>query len=227
MRLRRILPIQFTMFPMLTAGFFLCAGCGSSPQAVEDLMAIRSMFAEFKTALQQDRGVAAAALVSSSSVDRFEQFRVWALNDSEEELANRSVLEQIETLRLRRLFRKEDLAEITGRDVVSLLVNEDQLPTPFVEDAILGEPVFKDRICYIQIFDEGGAIKEKLVFVKEGEHWKVDLAAMEYVQESIYRSLMRRNHLDEAGVVESVVTKWGDDIDMNELRKPLNTQGAT
>lgn len=227
MRLRRILPIQFAILPMLTVGFFLFAGCGTSPQAVEDLMAIRSMFAEFKTALQQDRGVAAAALVSSSSVDRFEQFRVWALNDTEEDLAGRSVLEQIETLRLRWLFGKEDLAEINGRDVISLLVDEDQLPTPFVENAVLGEPVFKDRICYTQIFDDGGAIKEKLVFVKEEDHWKVDLAAMEYVQESIYQSLMRRNRLDEAGVVERVVTKWGDDIDLNELRKPLNTQGAT
>lgn len=204
----------------LTLSLPLC-GCQEAPQAVQDLQAIRSMFREFRTAVVQRSGNEAAQFVSAETVERYQQFRDWALSAEENALAERSLFEQVEILKLRQLSSRDQLESASGREVIALLIDAGQLSTPFIHDGTLADPVFQDGRCYVQVFDSSGPAKEKLTFFEEEQGWKIDLPSMEFVTESIYRRIMEVQNLSASQTVEAVLRSSFPDADLSALRQPL------
>lgn len=182
------------------------------PQAVTDYNEIRSSFRQFRSELQLKNGDAAAQLVSQSSVETYEQFRDLALDATAEELALFSIPQQLEVLQLRYLFNSKDLVGLSGRAVIAALIDRGKLNLPFVNNATLTEPVFQPPRCYLQIYDNQGAVKEKLTFVKEKE-WRIDIPSMEYVHEKVYKSMMKKQELEPAELVEVIASSWDEDVD--------------
>lgn len=199
----RVLPLPSFLFV-----FVALVGCAPKFQAVEDWEAINSMFSDFKPALRTRNGKKAVQSVSQNSIERYEQYQEWALNSSEEEIASLTLAEQIETRRLRKFFPPEELSKLTGKEIIAALVNKDCLDVPFVKEALLAEPVFMDQKCYVHIHDDAGSAKEKLTFVKEEDGWKIDISALEEVQDKIYRGMMRREKKSAAEVVQVIVDSW-------------------
>ena len=203
---------------LLIAFCIATSGCGPQIKAVEDLNQITATYARFQDALNNRTGTEAIACVSQSSIDRFQQFCDWAVNDSVAQLEQRSILEQIEVLRLRHFFTPDELQTATGSDIIALLVDRDQLPTPFVRDTLLSEPVFQEDRCYLMMFDQFGPVKEKVTFVVEEGNWKLDLPAMEHVLEKIYGGMKQKQNLTQAEVVEKLTQQWDD-----KLRQQVNS----
>lgn len=195
---------------LLLSLVFLCclSGCPPKIQAVEDLAAITAMFGEFRSAVNRQKGAEAVQLVTSDSVKRYEQFRDWAINDTAEELAERSVVEQVEIARLKATLTPEQLSSFDGHDIIRQLVDQGRLDLPFVESAQLADPVFQKDKCYMQIFDRSGAVKEKLTFFREDGKWKIDIPSLEFIHEKIYSRMLRREDKTPEQVVASLVEAW-------------------
>lgn len=187
---------------------FSFEGCALKIQAVEDLSAIKAMFLNFRTAIQQNSGEEAVAYVSKNSIERYRQFQNWAVSSSPEELGQLSVIEQIEVARLKHNFSDEQLKSMTSQEVVAGLIDNDHLDAPFVADSTLAEPVFQGNKCYIQIFDKSGAVKEKLTFIKEDDEWKVHLIALEDVHEKIYSGMMQNRDLTPEELILTIIESW-------------------
>lgn len=183
-------------------------GCAPKFQAAEDLKAIQAMFRQFRAALNQKNGEEAVRHISAKSIARYEQFRKWALEASPEELNALSIVEQIETLRVRNFCKTEELQGATGRDVIALLINRERLGVPYVESATLGDAVFQEGKCYIHIYDHSGPVKEKMTFLKEQDKWKIDISALEYVHKLKYAGMMRRQRLAPQEVIQEIVNAW-------------------
>lgn len=183
-------------------------GCAPKIQKVEDLADIKAMFLQFRAALQQQAGDEAVAYVSENTVGRYQQFQNWAVNTTSEELQQLSVVEQIEVQRLQRNFTAEQLKSMTPSEVLAGLIDHNHLGAPFVADATLAEPVFQKNKCYFQIFDQAGAVKEKLTFVKEDSGWKIDLAALEDIHKKVYSGMMRKRDLTPEELVQTITEGW-------------------
>ncbi|TWT51978.1 hypothetical protein KOR42_32610 [Thalassoglobus neptunius] len=210
---------RFLLFILssLTALPLLTSGCAPKIQAVDDLNGIQSTFDQFKIAVRNRKGDAAAELVTENSVERFDELRSWAVSDSPERLSERPVLDQIEILRLRHELTPEQLQNSDGKQVIALLVERGELPTPFVQDSQIAEPVFHGDRCILRIFDDSGLAKERMTFRKEDDIWKLDIASMEYVQEKIYNAMKRKRNMSDEEIIEEISATWDDDIDIDTL----------
>ena len=223
---------------VVTAICGLPVGCGPVSQREADYEQIISTFADFRDAVELQQGDNAVAQVSQSSVDRFEEFREWALFASEDELKQKSIVEQIEVLRLRHLMSQDELQSATGRDVIARLVELGELPTPFIEGALLSQPVFQEGRCFLTVYDDSGPAKEKITFVSDEDGWKVDIASMEYVLEKVYTGIVRK-HVKSHGdkpvtqsvadelVIQQVTSDWSKNLDLAKLWQPLAVSDET
>lgn len=226
-----------TVLSVFASILFLTQGCGQRIQAVEDYAAIENAFSEFRDAVESQNGVLAVAHVSEGSIERFEEYRKLALSADEAELRERTVTEQIEVLRLRCFMTPQELQTFSGRDVIARLVELDILPTPLIKDVTLGPPVFQPGKCYVVAYDGAGPAKEKLVFLNEGEDWKIDIAAMEYVLDRVYAGMKRKQQGDAKkqltpaelndDVIQRTVRKWREDISMTGIWVPVGALGQS
>ncbi|MEW4490777.1 hypothetical protein AB1L42_22030 [Thalassoglobus sp. JC818] len=211
----RFLPLFLSLLTTLP---LLTSGCAPKIQAVDDLNGIQSTFDQFKTAVRNREGDAAAALVTENSIERFDELRSWAVSDSPEQLSERPVLEQIEVLRLRHELTPEQLKNSDGKKVIAILVERDELPTPFVKESQIAEPVFQGDRCILRIFDNAGLAKERMTFRREDDIWKLDIASMEHVQEKIYNGMKRKRKMSDEEIIEEISATWDDDRDIDTLQ---------
>ena len=213
------------------------AGCGPQIGAVDDFNAIRACFSAFRDAVETQHGADAVTYVTDDSVERFDAYRQLAISAIEEDLREHPLVEQIEVLRLRYFLTPEELHSFTGADVIARLIDLGILPTPFIQNVQLGTPMFQTDRCFVTIFDDSGPAKEKMLFVKAGQDWKLDIAAMEFILGKVYRGMQRKEQksaeteltlaeLDQK-VIEATVMKWNSNIDLSKLWEPISNVQAT
>ena len=205
--------------------FTMSVGCHPPTERAADLQRVTEAFYNFQNAVVDENGAKAVTLVTQGTLDRYAVFRHWALHDTQQQLAERKLLEKIAVLELRHLFSADDLLAWTGREVLEELINRGRLNSNLIVNARVGEPVFQDGTCYLRAYDGAQVTKNRYTFFNEDGVWKIDLPSLEGLQENIFEAMVREQNRTEQEILSNVIEEWTAEDPAKDLREPLVRAG--
>lgn len=168
MRTRRLVLIG-------TAALLGSAATGAAlAQTAEE--AVRRAFERYRAALLARDGAAAAGLVTAGSHAYYERLRDLALSAGPDALRAEPLAEQLAVLRLRHEFTAEELAPLSGRELIATSVAEAWNSPQALAALELGEVTAADGTATALVTDRRGDLPVRFLFRAEDGAWKLDLA---------------------------------------------------
>lgn len=101
--------------------------------------AVRRVFAEYKRALIEGDGEAAAKLVDAETLRYFEELRELAVGASEEEVRSRSFIERLLVVSMRHQLEPRQMAELELADLIRIAVEEGWISPQSIAQLEMGE----------------------------------------------------------------------------------------
>lgn len=182
------------------------AGAPTSKAPAEVDTAVRQSFAKYKQALLAADGPAAAAILSSNTVQWYEQCRTRALSMPRDELQRLSLIDQMTILKVRQDIPREKIEALDGRKLVELAVQKGWIG---------GESVGRLEIdsVYLKGTAEAGISFTKLPgvvamrFVQEDSRWRFDLTHTFGQVNAALRVAARQSGLSDTDFIISALQK--------------------
>jgi hypothetical protein len=195
-------------------------GCGES-EAVRE-QKVRAAYADYKKAAMSGDGAAAAALLSSITVNHFGHLRDLALHASADEVKGHSAVNQLSIFRLRHFVAAEELATWSAEKTLAHALSNGWIGRDLVAQVELGR---------VELHG-GGALGEVLVngfdngwwhiLLEEDGRWRFELLQGYGISESEFSGLARDHGLGKTELVLAVLrAQAGGEIDPERLLQPL------
>lgn len=137
--------------------------------------AVRATWKAYRAALADKNGSAALEHVSSSAHDHVEKWRDWALQADRRHLRAEKAWDQLATVLLRLAVDAETLRNGTAQDVLETAIDGGFL-TDSVDGLELGDVRISNHRAFAQAMYKGDPTYLTIVFRREGDAWKLDLA---------------------------------------------------
>ena len=152
----------------------MLAGSAFADQAAE-VAAVRKVFDEYKTALLEGNGSAAADVVSTATIKYYGEMLEHVLHTPREKLGELDFLSKFIVLRVRHEFTKSEIEKLTGRELFVIGVNKGWIAKATVAEIELIEIKVgeKDASGFIAVAPEIPVFH----FRKESGVWKLNLLA--------------------------------------------------
>ncbi|HJQ38429.1 MAG TPA: hypothetical protein VKB93_14925 [Thermoanaerobaculia bacterium] len=157
--------------------------------------AVRKVFSEYRTALLDGNGAAAADLVTSGTIAYYDEARQLAMSLPRAKLAELDFLSKLMVLRLRHEFTNAQLAALTGRELLAIGVKNGWISKSSVANSELAE-----------VKVDGAKATASLTvapqiplfhFQKESGKWKLDLLALFGMGNAAMRQQVEKSGLSE------------------------------
>jgi len=183
MKTMRCRPVRLALMLAIA----LAAGCSGEPKPAQQ---ITELFNEFRTAISNRDGFAAVGLVTSKSLQKYEEYRDLALNADEATLRELPPADLLQTLLLRHRFTAEQLEQTTGPQLLASQI-ESGFYGNSLESIQLGNVAVKDDMAHAAAYIDGAPTMTRYLFWLEDGSWKLDLA-----------SLAKKSNLDLTTIAE-------------------------
>jgi hypothetical protein len=200
----------------------LLTGCGSA-----DEKNIRTCYAKYLVAFDNDDGKTAASLVSKDTIDYYGQILDCALNSSESQTHALSYWRKILVLQARARFPADELQTLAPEDYFSYTVkhNSSDLGTEKQKKQQkifkLGKITIQGEKASVQALVNGVEVPDAFFFVKEGNNWKMDLVPGMTRAEGILAAQLQSQKISEDEMLVIALKRGGLDISP-DIWKPLN-----
>ncbi len=153
--------------------FVLPLPAAATPQAVE------RAFQDYKVAVLNGDGVAAAALVTQQTYDYYGQIADHALPLDQGGLNKLHVMDRMAVLQLRYQMSRAQLESMSGAEIVAYAVDQGWIGKDGVSRLQVGPfTVNGDTASAAALGGDGQETSLRLHFVKEGDRWRLDLMRM-------------------------------------------------
>ena len=159
---------------ILLAAVFTCgvASCSSrSPEAPD----VEKAFADYRQALINQKGAAAADLVAPATIAEYQQFRDLALNGDEATVRGLSLTRRTNVLMMRHRMGKDLLKTMDGKKALAYAVDQNWIGKEGVQKAGVTDVDVSGSNATAKVTVNGQKSNEKFHFVKHDGKWTIDL----------------------------------------------------
>ena len=179
--------------------------------AVSEENNILNVFNAYKRALKTKNGVQAATLVSTQTMNYYENLRKNVLDANAEEMKTLPIMEAMTVLILRHHLSASELRRMDGKQLFIHSVNQGWVSENSVENVRLGEVTVKGNVAIANVISRGKKRKNMFPFSKQQGAWKLDLGVMMNdmgrEMDAGFRRLAQTNGMSEQELVEVLVEK--------------------
>lgn len=176
-----------------------------SSDGSEEESAVLEAFEGFRSAVLAQDGEAFAAVVAQPTLEHYEELRDLALSAPRNELAERTLGDQIYAIFLRYLFPPDHLADLDGPEVAAALLEEGAISEGGVQGVRAGEVTISGSDATLQASVEGEEGGFSYTFRREADGWKIDLVELDALADVAYRQQMDQYGLAEDEYVLTAV----------------------
>ncbi|MCX2954757.1 hypothetical protein [Lentzea sp. NEAU-D7] len=212
----------------------------STPGKPDQAGQVQQVFSDFTKALGDKNGDAAAAVMTSAAIIRWETYRVHALKSTEADLAGLPVAERAIVYGLR-ATAGPSLRTATGRTVLitavqqglvtlntsTKLVNADgtttvKETTPVLKNLVLGADTATGELASNDPTVPAIPKPIKFTFLREGEDWKIDpVGVTDLAAFALEELAARKGVTADQLLIEAFTGQYGA-ARVAEIRKPLD-----
>lgn len=139
----------------------------------QDIQDIRAVFQQYREALLESNGQAAAELVDAKTIQWYGNVLQDALFLEKDDLLSLDILKKFTVLRLRQEFKRDELEAMTGRGLFILAVNQGWISQESVEKAELAEVKTENDYAVASIKE--APTMPAFYFIKEDGQWRLAL----------------------------------------------------
>lgn len=160
------------LFLILIVFVVACAGVNEEDLAVAD------MFESYQSSLLKDDGDIAVEYLSERTVQYYSDMVTKALSMQEDTLRNESFLDRFTVLRLRDTFRPDQLADMTGKELLVYSIEQSWIDKEGTALYEVQKVTTKDNFAAIRM--RRGTVEIPFPFeaYKENGRWKLDLTSV-------------------------------------------------
>jgi hypothetical protein len=139
---------------------------------------VTSVFGAYKTAIMNDRGQEAAALLSQATVSYFEQMRDVALYGSRQELNRLSTMNLLQTLIMRHRVPADRLVEMSGIALLTYAIEQGWIGKNSVAPLKAQRVYVVGDTAVLDVVSDRGPGKAQMRFRREDLGWRLDLLSV-------------------------------------------------
>ncbi|MEZ6065235.1 MAG: hypothetical protein R3B90_05905 [Planctomycetaceae bacterium] len=199
-------------------------GCLQRTPRRLDKDAIRASFLRFKDAVVAADATAAADELSTNVFTYFTSLRDAALTATPDDLAELPLARQFQVLRIRDNLTATDLQGMSGRQLAEQFIAGDWLNTDLVSRLKLGNIIHKGDAAEAGYGDEQGMSRDRLVFRREEQGWKLDLSKTSLLESSQLEKQMKSRDIDRVAFLTEVISATNPSRPVADLWRPLLPQ---
>jgi hypothetical protein len=195
------------------------AASGDGGQRAED--AILAVFEEYRTHLLNENGDAVPALLSPATIGHYDRVANLARTAGPQEISSTGMMDRIMIARLRTDMPPDQLATLTGAELLSYGVDNGMIDSSSVEGNELGDVRVEGDRGYGEIIASSVPTGVDWEFVKADQRWKLDLAAtFPLVDDTLRQAAREAGMTDDEFVLTAVSMVTENPVDETVFDKP-------
>lgn len=176
-----------------------------SAARAQDEELVRRAFAAYKTAILQQDGESAVALVNKATLEYYAHMMDMALEAPEPDVRRLTPVNKIMVLSLRHRVPIGDLRSMTPERLVTYAVDEGWIGKNSVIDSEIGDVQVFNTDASADYIKGGDPTPLKYRFSKENGDWKIDLTALMPMADQAMSTMIKERGFDEDAFIVSVL----------------------
>jgi hypothetical protein len=191
----------------------------ATPAEVEPL--VRATFESYVQALRSRDGTAAAALVSSETIDYYGELAALAGTGGPEEIRARSLVDRLTIALLRALRPPAELATLDGRELFVYGVEAGLIDESTVAANDIGAVRVDGDRAYATLVVSGQETPVDYEFARSGDEWLLDFVpVLERADAGLREIAMQAGQSEDEFIFTAVETVTGRPVDASIFARP-------
>ncbi|WP_298182912.1 hypothetical protein [Saccharomonospora sp.] len=193
----------------------------STAATPDELGQLREMFDDYREALRNGDGEAAAELVTTSTIDHYGDLATLAATGGPEEIGEQGPIDRMTVALLRHDLATEEIEAMDGVALFTYAVEKDVIDESTIASLELDEATVADDRAIATVKGEGAPEGSELAFVRESDSWRLDLISMIEVSDKVIVELAKQRDVDEDELVLQLASATaGDTVEKTVFERP-------
>jgi hypothetical protein len=205
----------FVLLAVATCGIASCSS--RSPEAP----AVEKTFADYRQAILDKNGDAAADLVAPATIAEYQKYRDLALKGDEQTVKNLPITGRTNVLMMRHRVGKDLLKPMDGKKIVAYAVDQNWIGKEGVQRAGVTDVVVSGSTATAKVTVDGKKSEEMFHFVKHDGKWTIDLLPSFPRADTVFQKLAADSGKSENAFLFDVLTLLSGRPVTDEIWKPL------
>lgn len=167
--------------------------------------AVVKSFQDYKSAILNQNGEAAVALVTKRTVEEYQRYVEWALTADRKTLQSLAFINRFQVLLLRHRIPADSLRQLDGRSVFVYAVDRDWIGKNGVIRTTLGKVDVANTRATAEVLIGGQSAPNRFQFSKENGTWKFDLIQVIRDADQALKAAARQNGMTEDEFMFSLI----------------------
>jgi hypothetical protein len=182
------------------------AALGLAPSAYAgDAESVHLCFQDYRSAILDRRGEAAAGLVTAQTIGEYQRYVGWALSADRKTLESLSLVNRFQVFLLRQRIPAETLKRLDGRSAFVYAVDRDWIGKDSVVRTTLGTVTVAGNRASAEVLVGGQRAPHRFQFSKENGLWRFDLVQLLPSTDQALKAVARQRGLSEDEFVFSLI----------------------
>jgi hypothetical protein len=194
------------------------SGGDGRDEAAQDIV---DVFENYRTHLLNKNGSAVPALLSPATIGHYDRVSELARTAGPQEIASAAIMDRIMIARLRTDMPRDQLATLTGAELLRYGVDNDMIDSSSVAGAELGDVRVEADRGYAEMIADSVPTGVDWEFARADRGWTLDLAASFPLVDETLRQAAREAEMTEDEFVLMAVSMVSDNpVDASVFDKP-------
>lgn len=202
----------------------LTAGCGSADNTSEDREEIIACYKSYKKALMDSDGEKALQLVTSNTIEAYEDILGIAVYYDSVQLSSLKFIYIVITAQVRCQIEKEALLKMNGEDLFVYAVENDFFDKEAIKEGKLtiGEIQINRNIAEAHMDYNGEKSPLTFKFYREADKWKFDIMSFIGFVDFYIQQQLKESGISEKGMIDLLLLlENGDQAPENDIWSPI------
>lgn len=186
-----------------------------NPLYAGDADGVKKTFADYRSAVLDQRGKDAVQLLSKATIDEYQKYVDWALKADKKTLESLSMMNRLQVMTLRHRVEPETLRKLTGKSAIIHAVDRNWIGKNGVIRTSLGKIDVVENSATAEVIIGERKTPQRFQFNKENGVWKFDLVRVMMNINAAFKETAKRAGMSENEFIfhalESISGKKVDD----------------
>jgi hypothetical protein len=213
---------RLKVLAILALVFLVACSSGAQDETpAPDANAPTQVFEQYRTALIENDGEAALAIVDSGTIAWYDEVLEEALSLPRDELSELGFTEKFTILRVRHTYRRYEIEDMTGEELFRAMIDRGWSSRSAVEDITVGEEHIEGNSAWISFSPE--MTTPAMYFVLEDGEWKLALSQSFPIADEQYAEAREGlEYEEELFLMEMLVSLTEREVDERIFEGPLD-----
>lgn len=183
----------------------MAALCVAPSAYAGDAESVGRCFQDYRSAILDRRGEAAAGLVTTQTIGEYERYVGWALSADRATLESLSLINRFQVFLLRQRIPVETLKRLDGRSAFVYAVDRDWIGKDSVVRTTLGTVTVAGNRASAEVLVGGQRAPHRFQFSKENGSWRFDLVQLLPSTDQALKTVARQRGMSEDEFIFSLI----------------------